>query len=136
VVRKILVLLLVAFAACSSTPASPSSTALTGTWRIVSIQPELQGVQAAPAGAVYELTFDAAARVSARVDCNTCGGSFMLSGSSLVIGSGLACTRAACSTAAFESAALGILGGSHEITATSSTLMLNSIRGTMTLTRR
>jgi heat shock protein HslJ len=135
VVRKILLLLLPAFAACSSTPASPSSTALTGTWRIVSIQPELQAVQAAPAGAVYDLTFDAA-RVSARVDCNTCSGSFMLSGSSLVIGSGLACTRAACATAAFESAAVGILGGAHEITATSNTLMLNSSRGTMTLSRR
>jgi len=93
-------------------------------------------VQTAPAGAVYELTFDAAARVSARVDCNTCSGSFMLSGSSLVIGPGLACTRAACATAAFESAVVGILGGSHEIAATSSTLTLNSTRGTMTLTRR
>ena len=92
-------------------------------------------MQAAPAGAVYELTFDAAAHVSARVDCNTCNGSFMLSGSSLVIGSGLACTRAACATAAFESAAVGILSGSHEITATSNTLMLNSSRGTMTLSR-
>lgn len=134
-VRKILVLLPLVFAACSGTPASPSSTALTGTWRIVTIQPELQAVQAAPAGAVYEVTFDAS-RMSARVDCNSCNGSFMLSGSSLMIGPGLACTRAACATAAFESAVVGILGGSHEIVATSNTLMLNSIRGTMTLAPR
>ena len=127
--------MLFAFEACSGTPASPSSTALTGTWRITTIQPAGQAVQAAPAGAAYELTFDGS-RVSARVDCNTCSGAFMLAGSSLMIGPGLACTRAACATAAFESAVVGILGGSHEISATSSTLMLNSSRGTVTLARR
>jgi len=99
------------------------------------MQPELQALQAAPTGAVYELTFDAS-RVTARVDCNSCSGPFMLTGSSLVIGPGLACTRAACATAPFESAALGILSGSHDISTTGNTLMLTSSRGTMSLERR
>jgi heat shock protein HslJ len=129
------ILVVVAFAACSTTPASPSLTPLTGTWRIVSIQPGMQAVQAAPAAAVYELTFDGTS-VSARVDCNTCNGSFMLSGSSLVIAPGLACTRAACVTAAFESATVAMLGGAHDITLTSTTLILASNRGRMTLARR
>lgn len=122
-------------AACAGTPASPSATALNGTWRIVSIQPELLPLQLAPAGTVYEVTFDAS-RVSARVDCNTCSGPSMLSGSSLVIGPGLACTRAACATASFESLVVGILGGAHDIVATGNSLMLHSIRGSITLVRR
>jgi heat shock protein HslJ len=131
----VLILVVVGLGACSTTPASPSLTPLTGTWRVVSIQPESLAVEPAPAGAVYELTFDAT-RVAARVDCNTCNGSFMLSGSSLVIAPGLACTRAACATAAFESAALAILGGAHEITIAANTLILASSRGRMTLARR
>ncbi len=132
--RTLLILIVLAVAACSTTPSSPSSAVLNGTWRITSIQQASQPVEAAPAGATYEVTFDGA-RISARVDCNRCTGSFMMNGSALSIGPALACTRAACATAAFESAVVTLLTGEHQVSSSSNTLTLNSSRGRVTLTR-
>src|SRR5262245_54120350 len=108
-------------AACSessSMPAAPSSTTgsgaltlsadqLTGTWTLVSIQPAGQAEQTKPAGATYTVMFGDG-RLSTRVDCNMCGGSFALSGETLTAGPALACTRAACPTMAFENTYTGI----------------------------
>lgn len=133
--RITLFLFALAFAACSTTPSSPSSSVLNGTWRITSIQPGSQPVQAAPAGVVYEVTFEGS-RLTARVDCNTCNGSFLMNGPELMIGPALACTRAACATAAFESSVVNLLPGSHQISTTATTMTLNSGRGSLTLARR
>jgi heat shock protein HslJ len=133
---KIAFLLALACAACSSTPSSPSSSELlSGTWRIASIQVAAQPAEPAPAGATYEVTFEGS-RISARVDCNACSGSFLMNGSSLMIGPSLACTRAACATAAFENAVVNLLPGTHQLSTTATTMTLNSGRGSVTLARR
>jgi heat shock protein HslJ len=59
----------------------------------------------------------------------------MMNGSALSIGPALACTRAACATAAFESAVVTLLTGEHQVSSSSNTLTLNSSRGRVTLTR-
>ena len=122
--------------ACSESPTSPSLTTdqLAGTWTVVSIQLAGQGEQPAPAGAVYTLTF-ADGRLSTRADCNTCGGTFVLSGPTLTAGPGLACTRAACPTMAFENSYTGLLAGDSTATLSGSTLVLSSSRGTLRLSR-
>lgn len=143
--------LLLAFAAttmigCSapaSNPLSPSpgsgSTALTadqlaGTWTLSALQPAGQPEQAAPTGAVYNLTF-ADARLSARTDCNVCTGAFALADQTLVAGPALACTRAACPTMAFESQFTGLLSGESTAVAADAALTLSSARGTLRFTR-
>src|SRR5687768_1487957 len=102
------------YSTSSATPTSPSSSLtasqLAGTWSLVSMQPAGQVEQATPAGATYAVTF-ADGRLSTRVDCNTCNGSFSLSGQTLTAGPALACTRAACRTMEFENAYTRILGG-------------------------
>src|SRR5262245_29952253 len=94
----------------SSSPASPSSVGgsasvttgqLAGTWNLLSIRPAGEGEQATPPGASYTLTF-ADGRLSTRADCNVCNGEFAVSDQTLTAGPALACTRAACSTMAFE----------------------------------
>lgn len=127
----------------SSTPTSPSgstgSAALTagqiaGTWTLQSIQPTGQAVQAVPGGATYTLTLGDG-QLSTRADCNTCTGRFTLAGQTITTGPALACTRAACSTMAFESAYTTLLAGDSTVTLSGSRLTLSSARGTLTFTR-
>ena len=131
-------------AACSETPSSPTSTAsgggslalttgqLTGTWTLTSAQPAGQSSQASPA--VYTIAF-ADGRISTRVDCNSCSGTFALAGQVLTVGPNLACTRAACPTMAFESLYTGILGGDHTAELSGGTLVLSSARGRLVFTQ-
>jgi heat shock protein HslJ len=135
-------------AGSSTTPTAPSPTSpspagdarsitadqLAGTWRLVSIQPAGQAQQAAPASAPYTLTV-ADGRLSTRVDCNTCGGSFALSGATLTAGPALACTRAACATMAFENVYTNLLSGDSTVTLSADTLVLSSARGLLRFAR-
>jgi len=134
--RRILLISVLAAAGCSGgdTPASPTPDSVDGVWRILSIQPASQAVQTAPVGAQYQIGFENA-RAFLRVDCNTCTGPFTLSGGTLTIGPALACTRAACSTATYESAVVSMLSGAHQMSATQHNLTLTSSRGTVLLQR-
>ena len=133
--RTILLLSFVALAGCSDdTPTSPTPDSVDGVWRIISIQPASQAVQTAPTGARYQIGFEEE-RAFVRVDCNTCTGPFTLAGSTLTIGPALACTRAACATATYESAVVSMLSGAHQVSATLHNLTLTSSRGTVVLQR-
>ena len=125
----------VAVAGCADdTPTSPTPDSVDGVWRIISIQPASQAVQTAPTGARYQVGFEEA-RVFLRVDCNTCTGPFTLNGDTLTVGPALACTRAACATAAYETAVVSLLSGAHQVSATLHNLTLTSSRGTALLQR-
>lgn len=133
--RPILLVSILAVAGCSdNTATSPTPTSVDGVWRIISIQPSSQAVQTAPVGAQYQIGFEND-RAFLRVDCNTCTGPFTLSGGTLTIGPALACTRAACSTAAYESAVVSLLSGAHQMSAAQHNLTLTSSRGTVLLQR-
>ena len=130
-----LTLVLLSAAGCEhSSPNSPTQAALEGTWRIISIQPASQPVQTAPVGVRYQVAFDnGLTRV--QVDCNTCSGSYTRSETTLTIGPTLACTRAACETASYESAVLALLGGEHQVSTTLHNMTLTSSRGSVLLQR-
>jgi heat shock protein HslJ len=124
-------------------PTAPSglagSTTLTadqlaGTWQLVSIQPFGQTEQATPSAASYSLTF-ADGRLSTRADCNSCGGTFAISGQTLTAGPALACTRAACPTMEFESIYTRLLSGDSTVTVSDGSLLLSSGRGVLRFTR-
>lgn len=132
--RTFLLISLIAAAGCASNPASPTPGSVDGVWRIISIQPATQATQTAPVGAAYQVGFEDA-RVSVRVDCNSCSGPFTVAGSTLTIGPTLACTRAACPTASYESAVLSLLSGEHQIATTLHNLTLTSARGAVLLQR-
>jgi heat shock protein HslJ len=133
--RRLLLISVVAIIGCSdNTPTSPTPDSVDGVWRIISIQPASQAVQTAPVGAQYQIGFENA-RAFVRVDCNTCTGPFTLNGGTLTIGPALACTRAACPTAAYETAVVSLLSGAHQVSATQHNLSLTSSRGTVLLQR-
>src|SRR5688572_15245463 len=128
--------------ALPSSPTGPSSTngALTageiaGTWHLQAIAQAGRAEQTAPAGAEYTLTL-AEGRLSTRVDCNTCGGAFSISGRTLTAGPALACTRAACPTMAFENEYTSLLAGDSTVTLEGGTLVLSSARGMLRFARQ
>ncbi len=131
-------------AACTTSATSPSSVAapssahtiaqLEGAWTLASIQRAGDARQDRPSSATYTLTF-ADGRLSTRADCNSCGGTFSVEGTTLTAASTLACTRAACPTMTFEAAYLAILGGDSQIAMSGTSLTLSSPRGTLQLVR-
>jgi heat shock protein HslJ len=121
--------------AVSSPPSAAYAAAqLEGTWTLTSIAVAGEAKQDRPFSSIYTLDFKQG-RLSTRADCNTCGGSYSIDGSVLTAGPGLACTRAACSTMAFENAYTGILSGDSTMAVTGSTLSLSSSRGTLKFVR-
>jgi len=127
----------------SPAPTSPSSadssldltvSQFPGTWNLVSIQPAGEAEQARPSGASYTVTF-ADGRLSTRADCNTCSGTYTLTGQTLVASPLLACTRAACATMPFENDYTGLLAGESTVSLTGDTLVLASPRGVLRFTR-
>jgi heat shock protein HslJ len=133
-VRRLLLVGILTVAGCSDDSPTSPSTALDGVWRLISIQPTSQPVQTAPVSAIYQVGFQND-RVFVRVDCNTCTGPFTVNDTTLRIGPALACTRAACSTASYESAVVTLLRGDHQIAATTHNLTLSSSRGSLLLQR-
>ncbi len=132
--------------ACSTSPTAPTpeqassasaytAAQLEGTWSLTSIHPAGTSPQQRPDNAVYSITFATDGRLSTRADCNVCGGAFNVSGATLTAGPNLACTRAFCQTASFESAYTTMLSGESIVTATGSTLTLASARGTIQFVR-
>ena len=79
---------------CGESPTSPSD--LTGRlWRLVSIEPASGPSTVVTDPSRYTIEFISDTRLSARADCNTCSGTYTLSGTTVSIGA-LACTRAFC----------------------------------------
>jgi heat shock protein HslJ len=140
------ILMTLLVAGCSGPATSPTSPSagggsltlttdqVTGTWVLAAIQRAGQPEQSRPADATYTLSF-ADGRLSTRADCNTCSGTFSVSGQTLTAGPALACTRAACPTMAFEAAYVGVLSGDSTVTLTGNTLVLTSARGVLRFTR-
>jgi len=98
------------------------------------MQPAGETEQARPSGASYTVTF-ADGMLSARADCNSCSGTYTVTGQTLAIGPSLACTRAACPTMAFESTYTKLLNGESAVSVTGRTLLVTSPRGVLRFTR-
>ena len=113
---------------------SLTSTQLSGTWTLTSLQPAGSAQQPAPASAIYSLTLDGE-RVASQVDCNRCAGGMRLEGTTLTLGPALACTKAACPTMDFESSFLSVLSGDSQASADGNTLTLSSARGVLRFRR-
>jgi heat shock protein HslJ len=136
--RVALLMCIAATSGCSSstspTIGTISAEGLAGVWRLELLQPAGLGAVLTPSGATYTLTLSEGI-ASARADCNVCSGRFTLLGDSLNIATGLACTRAACPTASFESLYTQILSGESRVGISGSTMALVSARGLLRFTR-
>ena len=120
--------------ATSGTGPAPLTADIAGTWTLRAMAPAGRPEQTSPASAVYTLSL-AEGRLSTRVDCNTCAGTFSISGETLSAGPALACTRAACPTMVFEHEYTRLLSGDSSVTLDGGTLVLSSPRGVLRFSR-
>ena len=110
--------------ACGESPTSPSD--LTGKmWRLVAIEPATGPSIAVADGSRYWIEFLTETRLSARADCNTCSGSYTLSGTTVTIGP-LACTRAFCGEASLDTLFTQGLTDARELTLDEQLLQIKS----------
>lgn len=122
-------LVAIAVAACGS-----GSEVLTGPSAVAGAVWQLRSLEL-PAGLVtvprpenYTLEFKSGNALSARADCNVCGGSYTISGASLTIGP-LACTRAFCGAGSQDVSFLDILGAAQTFGVRGTELSVESPKG-------
>ncbi len=99
---------------------------------------DARGVEAEPANPDdFELKFTADGTITSTTDCNSLGGSYVVNGEVLSIGS-LMATEMFCSEESLEQAYAGLLGlvGSHVIEGDTLKLILLKDAGTMTFTAK
>lgn len=100
-------------AACEESPTRPSD--IQGqTWRLVSIQRGGAAPIAVAEPSRYTLRFADAGRINVRSDCNTCGGGYSMTGTSVSIGA-LACTRVFCGPVSLDGEYTGALGSARSL---------------------
>ena len=116
-------------ASCGESPTSPSD--LVGRmWRLVAIEPATGSSIAVTEGSRYWIEFLTDTRISARADCNTCSGSYTLSGNAVSIGP-LACTRAFCGETSLDTAFTQGLSDAREVTLDEQLLQIKSPAATL-----
>jgi heat shock protein HslJ len=130
--RMMMVLVAAIAVSCTENTVAPANP--TGTsWQLVSIQQSGSAAITAPASR-YTLRFGDDGRVSVRSDCNSCGGSYTLAGSSMAIGP-LACTRAFCGDASLDHTYSTALDGTKTIAVSESEMTITGGGVTLRFTR-
>jgi heat shock protein HslJ len=119
--------------ACTDNSIGPSD-AVGGAWQLVSIQRNGSNPITVADPSRYTLQLDADGRVRVKSDCNSCGGSYTLSGSALQF-SPLACTRAFCGEASLDSIYSQALDGTKTVSVNDSTLTLTGNGATLQFKR-
>jgi heat shock protein HslJ len=125
----VILLAVAAMTACDESPTRPSD--LVGdVWRLMSIETAGGAPIAVPDPDRYTIQFLESGRVSVRADCNTCGGSYVLTGTAVSLGA-LACTRAFCGAASLDSAFTRALGQTRFLARSGPELRLQSDSGAL-----
>jgi heat shock protein HslJ len=118
----VILLALVAMPACDEGPTSPSDP-VGEVWLLASIGAGGTGPIVVPENERYTIQFFESGRVLVRADCNTCGGSYALTGTALSLGA-LACTRAFCGTTSLDGMFMQALGQTRSLARSGNELRL------------
>jgi heat shock protein HslJ len=121
--RRLATIVMVALAfGCDDAPTHPSAIQDV-TWKLETIELDGASPIRVPDPERYTLRLETTERVSVRADCNSCGGTFTLSGTSLSIGS-LACTRAFCGDTSLDGTFTKALGNARTLTGSPTQLVI------------
>ena len=108
--------------ACTGNSLEPSGVT-GGTWQLVSIQRSGSDPITVADPSRYTLQFDSNGRATVKSDCNSCGGSYTLSGSTLQF-MPLACTKAFCGDTSLDSVYSQALAGTKTVSLNDSRLSI------------
>jgi heat shock protein HslJ len=130
-----LVLALALFAAgCGDDVLTGPSAVIGGVWKLQSLEIPGRGLVQIPQPANYTVEFKDGGQVAIKADCNSCSGTYTISGESMKI-SASACTTAFCGAASFDTAFLAVLNNANTFGVADSELTINSIQGIARLRR-
>jgi heat shock protein HslJ len=118
--------------ACEDEITGPSD--LGGTWELVSLRVTGGPETVPPDPSRFTVEFEADGQLSARADCNGCGGTYELGDDSLVV-EDLACTLIACQANGLDTQFITLLDGSSEVDLDGDELEISSSRGTLRFRR-
>ncbi len=130
--------LLVAFSAlasnCGEGVLTGPSAVVGGVWKTQSIEAPAIGLVPIPQPANYTVEFRDGGQLAVKADCNSCSGTYSISGESLQVGA-LACTRAFCGSASFDTAFLAVLSNATTFGVRGIELTINSTKGVARMNR-
>jgi heat shock protein HslJ len=131
-VTALLCLVAIGLTACDDAEFDPGR--VTGVeWRLESLQrPDGAVLPADPGRYTLSLAADGSARV--RSDCNSCGGRYTLSGSSLAVDA-LGCTRVFCGDDSLDQPFVRALQAARSVDGDESRLVVSGTEGTLRFTR-
>ncbi len=110
------------------------SAVIGGVWKLQSLEAIGIGLVNIPQPANYTVEFRDGGQLAVKADCNSCSGSYSISGESLKIGA-MACTLAFCGSASFDSAFLAVLTNASTFGVKGNELTINSSKGVAVLSR-
>jgi heat shock protein HslJ len=116
----------VAVAACDNDNSAVAPSDVIGdTWRLASLQEAGASPILVQDPSRYTLQFGDDGQLLVRSDCNSCGGSYSLTGSSLEVGP-LVCTRAFCGEASLDGRFTGTLDRARSVALDDDEMMIQS----------
>jgi len=121
-------------AGCGGGVLSGPSVVTGGVWKLQSLETPAGGLVRISQPDRYTVEFKDAGVLAVKADCNACGGSYTISGEALQIGP-LACTRAFCGSASYDTAFLGVLSDARSLGVRGIELSIDSPKGTLRLVR-
>jgi heat shock protein HslJ len=119
---------------CGDDDLTSPSAVIGGVWKLQSLEIPGRGLVQVPVPANYTVEFKEGGLVAIKADCNTCSGTYSISGESMKI-SASACTAAYCGTASLDTAFLAVLNNSNTFEVSGSDLTINSPQGIAHLKR-
>ena len=118
--------------ACDERLTAPSVDvlAISSPWKLQSMERSETGLVHAPDSERFTLEFSEQGRIAVVADCNRCAGSYTIRADTVSMPV-LACTRAFCATAPFDTDYVTVLNGDSTVALYGATLQLSSARGTL-----
>lgn len=121
-------------AGCGDDDATSPSAVIGGVWKLQSLEIPGRGLVPIPVPANYTIEFKDGGLVAIKADCNSCSGTYSISGQSMKI-TASACTTAFCGSASLDTAFLAVLNNANTFEASGNDLTINSPQGVARLKR-
>ena len=119
---------------CGDDDLTSPSTVIGGVWKLQSLEIPGKGLVQIPIPANYTVEFKDGGQVAIKADCNSCSGTYSISGEAMKI-SAMACTTAFCGSASFDTAFLAVLNSANTFGVKDGELTINSLQGIARLRR-
>lgn len=114
---------------CDDGPTSPTDV-IGDTWELISLRETGADAVNVPDPSRYRVTFEDNGRLGVISDCNTCGGTYVLSGSTLTV-TPLNCTRVFCGEGSLDVRFAGMLERAQTLIIDDDELTVLSSAGTL-----